>query len=81
MQACSSKYCKDIRKHLYTEKLGWPPCPSNFYLISHCPPIKLFNIHARKKMKVNDVELDFTNGCILVNLSYSLSPIFLQAFH
>ena len=23
-QACCWEYCKDIKKHYYTEKLGWP---------------------------------------------------------
>ena len=39
MQACIWQYCRDIRKHYYTEKLGWPePSASRNF----------FNINARK---------------------------------
>ena len=59
MPACNSVNSTNIRKHYYTEKLGWPELN---------PPHQTgFNIHAREKNKVNNVEFDFSMGCIHVN--------------
>ena len=62
MQACSWEYCNNVRTHFNTETLGWlepnPPGLTNeTFLIS---------IPGNKSFDVNDVEFDFSMGCILV---------------
>ena len=60
-QTCSCEHDKDIRKLYYAEMLGLPkPNPPML-------PRKTFVIFILKKL--NDVELDFSMGCILVNFS------------
>ena len=59
--AAAWEYCKDIRKHYHAEKLGCPehnPSFSPIFFLYSCQEISF---------KANDMEFDFSIGCIPVN--------------